>query len=124
MDELSIQPYHQVALMALSITLFGLVLELVRRDFLKEKYALLWLGTASAGLVIGLFPSLIVVLTRLLQFQMITTLFVLSFLYTLGIILAFSVVISRLAERNRRLSQEVGLLMHRVERLERPDGSA
>src|SRR5690606_12981446 len=105
-------------IMGLSVVLFGLVLELVRRDYLKERYALLWLATSVAGLVIGVFPGLIVSLTLWLRFQMLTTLYVMTFLYTLAIILAFSVVISRLSERNRKLAQEVALLNHRVERME------
>jgi len=43
----------------------------------------------------------------------------LSFLFLLGIVLGFSVIISRLSERNRKLAQELALLAHRVERLEK-----
>lgn len=115
---IAIQPAHRIAITLLSVVLFGLVLELVRREYLKERYALLWLATSTAGLVIGVFPSLIVRFAEFFRFQMITTLFVVSFLYVLGIILAFSVIISRLSERNRRLAQEVALLGHRLDRLE------
>lgn len=117
-ESLAIEPGHRVAIMALSIILFGLVLELVRRDYLKERYALLWLATSVAGLVVGIFPGLIVSVTLWLRFQMLTTLFVMTFFYVLAIILAFSVVISRLSERNRKLAQEVALLNNRVERME------
>lgn len=117
-ESLAIEPGHRVAIMALSVILFGLVLELVRRDYLKERYALLWLATSVAGLVIGIFPGLIVSVTLWLRFQMLTTLFVITFFYVLAIILAFSVVISRLSERNRKLAQEVALLNNRVERME------
>lgn len=121
MDEaahLAIQPAHRIAITLLSVALFGLVLELVRREYLKERYALLWLATSSAGLVIGVFPGLIVRFAEFFNFQMVTTLFVVSFLYILGIVLSFSVIISKLAERNRRLAQEVALLAHRLDRLE------
>lgn len=114
----AIQPGHRVALFLLSLLLMGLVVELVRRELLREKYALLWLGTALCGLIIGVFPGIIVQLAVWLRFQMLTTLFVLSFVYTLAIILAFTVLISRLSERNRRLAQEIALLTNRVERLE------
>ena len=114
----TIEHAHRLALGGLSIVLFGLVLELVRREHLKERYALLWLATSAVGLVIGIFPGLIVWFAETFRFQMITTLFVVSFIYTLGIVLSFTVIISRLSERNRRLAQEVALLAHRVQRME------
>ena len=114
----SIEPEHRVALGLLSVVLFGLIFELVRREHLKERYALLWLATSVVGLVIGIFPGTIVWFAETFHFQMITTLFSVSFLYVLGIVLSFTVIISRLSEHNRRLAQEVALLAHRVQRME------
>lgn len=114
----AIQTGHRIALLVLSFLLFGFVLELVRRDLLKERYALLWLATSLFGLVVGIFPSLIIRLSSLLRFQMLTLLFVLAFVFTLAIVLGFSVIISRLTEHNRKLAQELALLANRVERCE------
>lgn len=114
----AIQTGHRIALLVLSFLLFGFVLELVRRDLLKERYALLWLATSLFGLVVGIFPSLIIRLSNLLRFQMLTLLFVLAFVFTLAIVLGFSVIISRLTEHNRKLAQELALLANRVERCE------
>jgi hypothetical protein len=110
---------HRVVLLALSILLLGVVLELVRRGHLKERYALLWLATAAAGLVIGFFPSIYLEVCELLHFQYITLIFALYFLFTLSLVLSFSIVISRLSERNRELTQEVALLAHALKRLEK-----
>ena len=114
----AIEPTHRIALGVLSAVLFALVMELVRREYLKERYALLWLATSAMGLVIGIFPGVIVWFAETFHFQMITTLFSVSFLYVLGIVLSFTVIISRLSERNRRLAQDVALLAHRVQRME------
>lgn len=114
----AIQTGHRIALLVLSFLLFGFVLELVRRDLLKERYALLWLATSLFGLVVGIFPSLIIRLSNLLRFQMLTLLFVLAFVFTLAIVLGFSVIISRLTEHNRKLAQELALLANRLERYE------
>lgn len=114
----AIQTGHRIALLVLSLLLFGFVLELVRRDLLKERYALLWLATSLFGLVVGIFPSLIIRLSNLLRFQMLTLLFVLAFVFTLAIVLGFSVIISRLTEHNRKLAQELALLANRLERYE------
>jgi ATP/ADP translocase len=116
--QMAIQDPHRIAITVLSVVLFGLVLELVRREYLKERYALLWLATATVGLVVGIFPGLIARAADAVHFQLVTTLFVVSFIYVLGIILSFTVIISKLAERNRRLAQDVALLAHRVQRIE------
>ena len=123
-QQFAIQPSHRLAITILSVVLFALVLELVRRDYLKERYALLWLATSAIGLVIGVLPGLIGQFARVFHFQMITILFVISFLYVLGIVLGFSIIISKLTERNRRLAQEVALIGNRLERLEETHGDA
>lgn len=110
---------HRVALLSCSLLLLGFVLELVRRDHLKERYALLWLGTALFGLALGVYPDFIIQFAQVVRFQMLTALFVFSFVFTLAIVLAFTVVISRLTERNRELTQELALLAQRVRRNER-----
>ena len=109
---------HRVGLFMASLLLLAVVLELVRRGRLKERYALLWLVVSLTGLVVGVFPVIILVMSRLFRLQYVTLLFIVSFLFLLGIVLAFSVVISRLSERNRDLAQEVALLAHQVRKLE------
>lgn len=116
--EFAIQPGHRIALMLVSLALLTLVLELVRRDLLKERYALLWLATSVAGLVIGLFPSILERTAAAFSFQLLTLLFVGGFAFLLLVILWYTVLISRLSERNRKLAQEIGLLWQRLEELE------
>ncbi len=123
-QQFAIQPSHRLAIAILSVVLFALILELVRRDYLKERYALLWLATSAIGLIVGVLPGLIGQFARVFHFQMITFLFVISFLYVLGIVLGFSIIISKLSERNRRLAQEVALLGNRLEHMEQTRGSA
>ena len=116
--EIGIQPGHRAALLALSFVLLAFVLELVRRGLLKERYALFWLATSLFGLLVGVFPDSIVIFASIVQFQLLTALFVFSFLFMLGIVLSFTVLISRLSERNRALTQEVALLANRLARVD------
>ena len=117
-DPAGLQFPHRVAILLLSLTLLGLILELVRRGLLKERYALLWLITAGGGVAIGLVPGLIVTVADLFHFQYLTVIFVVYFLFSFGLVLNFSIVISQLFERNRALTQEVALLAHALERIQ------
>ena len=112
---------HRIGLLLVSVTFMVVVLELVRRSHLKERYALLWLGAALFGLLLGLFPQAIVWFSQTVGFQYLTVFYVLSFVFLLMLVLAFTVVISKLTERNRELAQEMALLAHRVSRLESAD---
>ncbi len=110
---------HRVGLFALSAGMLALVLELVRRGYLKERYALLWLGVAACGAVVGVFPNIIARLSLLLEFQYLTVVSMFAFIFLMLLVLVFSVVLSRLSERSRELAQEVALLSQRLEELER-----
>lgn len=116
--QFGIQATHRIVLLGTSLILLGLVLECVRRNLLKERYALLWLATSGVGLFVGIFPGIIVAMAELMHFQYLTVLFSLSFVFTLGLILSFSIVISRLSERNKQLTQEFALLAFHVKKLQ------
>jgi len=120
--QLGFTPIHRAGLLLFSVALLALVLELVRRRRFKERYALLWLAASFAGLGVGLFPGMIVGMARLLHVQFLTVFFALAFVFLLGLVLSFSVVISKLTEHNRELAQEVGLLAHRIAQLEKNNG--
>ena len=111
---------HRIGLLVVSLLLFGLVLELVRRRQFKERYALLWLAVSLFGLMVGIFPTTIVWIARLVHVQFLTVFFAAAFIFFLGLVLSFSVVISRLSEQNRELAQEFALLARRVEKIEPP----
>ena len=109
-------------LKVLSIVASGLVLvfvvELIRRGRLKERYSLLWLFAGAVLLVLSSSRTLLESLSRLLGiFYAPSLLFLLAFLFLLLITLHFTVVISGLSEKNKRLAQEIALL--RQEMLER-----
>jgi hypothetical protein len=112
---------HRIGLMVFSVLLLILVLELVRRRLFKERYALLWLATAGCGVIVGLFPGIIVWLSKVMHVQFLTVFFLLALLFLLGLVLSFSVVISSLSEQNRALAQELGLLANRLNEIEDKD---
>lgn len=103
-----------------SSLLLLLVLDLVRRRYLKERYALLWIVTGSLFLLLSIRTDLLHWFAFLLGFSLPSNaLFVLSYVFFLLVILGLTVVSSRLSEKNRALTQEVVLLKKRVTDLEK-----
>ena len=92
------------------------VIELVRRGRLKEKYSLLWLFAGTILLIFSSSRDLLEYVSHVVGvYYPPSFLFLLAFLFLLLITLHFSVVISGLSEKNKRLAQEVALLRQEVQ---------
>ena len=97
-----------------------MILELVRRKRLKEKSSLLWLLAALALLAVSAIAGLLDRFGTLLGiYYSPSAFFLLAFFFLMLIALQFSVVISKLSERNKILTQEVALLKLKMEELEK-----
>lgn len=93
-----------------------LVVELIRRGRLKERYSLLWLFAGLVLLVLSSSRTLLEFISHLLGiYYAPSLLFLLAFLFLLLITLHFTVVISGLSEKNKRLAQELALLRQEMQ---------
>ena len=95
------------------------VLELVRRRRLREEYSLLWLLTAVALTVLNLWSAPLDWFAELTGIFRPTVLFVIAVGFFLLILLYYSTVLTRLADQNKDLAQEIALLRHEIEQLRR-----
>jgi hypothetical protein len=106
--------------------LFLVVLEMVRRRRLMERYALLWLLSAVVLLVLGLWRNALVHLSRAIGIiYPPNALFFVAFGFVLLLLLHFSSAVSRLSDQTKVLAQRQALLEERLRRAEeRPDAAA
>ncbi len=94
----------------LAIAFMVLILELIRRRKLQERYSVIWFVAGVAMLAGAAFPDLLRVLADAMGVRDVTiALFSLLFLLLLGLALSFSVIASRQAEQITRLAQEQAL---------------
>ncbi|MHC4278331.1 MAG: DUF2304 domain-containing protein [Planctomycetota bacterium] len=101
----------QILSLAVSIVLLVVVIDFIRRGLLKEKYSILWLASIFAIIVFSLWKSLLHKVAGLLGVAYPPSLlFLVAFAFVLLILLHYSVVISVLTDRNKRLTQELTLL--------------
>ncbi|MEE9542285.1 MAG: DUF2304 domain-containing protein [Thermodesulfobacteriota bacterium] len=102
-----------------SLVLLVFVIDFIRRNLLKEKYAVLWISLSLVVLVLSLWKSL---LDKLAVFVGVaygpSLLFFIAFIFVLLILLHFSVVISIFHDKNKGLTQELAMLKDIVEGLE------
>ena len=101
-----------VALIAIGI-LF-LVLELVRRRRLLERYALLWLFSAVVLMALAAWRGLLESVAALMGiYYAPSALFVIAFGFILVLLLHFSIAVSKLADQSKVLAQRLALLEER-----------
>jgi hypothetical protein len=94
----------------LAVAFMGLILELIRRHKLQERYSVIWFVAGVAMLAGAAFPDLLRILADVLGVRDVTiALFSLLFLLLLGLSLSFSVIASRQADQITRLAQERAL---------------
>jgi hypothetical protein len=101
----------KISAIVVSAAVLIVVIELIRRGRLKEKYSLLWLFAGTVLLVLSASRDLLEYLSRIVGiYYPPSLLFLLAFLFLLLITLHFSVIISGLSEKNKKLAQEIALL--------------
>ena len=105
----------------LAVTASGLllliVLELVRRRRLLERYALLWLLSAWVLLALAIWQGLLSDLARVIGIiYPPNALFLIAFGFVLVLLLHFSLAVSRLTDQTKVLAQRIAILEERQRR--------
>ena len=102
----------QIIVGALSIVLLLFTFELIRQKRLREEYSILWLFTAVAIFIFSLFPGFFLAkfFTRITGLYYLSAVVLILFAFLLLIVFHFSVVISKLTDRNKELTQRHSLL--------------
>jgi hypothetical protein len=100
------------------VVLLG-VFELVRRRWLRERYALVWMAAALVLLTLAVWKHLLAVLSHAVGIATPSNaLFVVAFAFVLLLLLHFSVSVSRLADQSRVLAQRLALIEERLRGVE------
>jgi hypothetical protein len=108
----------------LAIAFMVLILELIRRDKLQERYSVVWF-VAGLGMLAGAaFPGLLAVVADAMGVRDTNVaLFSIVLLLLLGLALNFSVIMSRQAAQITRLAQERALEKAREQAASGQNGS-
>jgi hypothetical protein len=111
-------PQTRIIAAIIALAFMLMILELIRRDKLQERYSVIWL-LAGAGMLAGAaFPGLLELVADVMGVRDTNVaLFSLVLLLLLGLALNFSVLMSRQADQITRLAQELALEKARAQRL-------
>ena len=100
----------RIVAVVLAIGFMAMILELIRRRKLQERYSIIWFLFGIGMLVGAIFPQILELLAKAIGVRDITiALFSLVLLALLALALSFSVIASRQATQITRLAQELAL---------------
>jgi hypothetical protein len=104
----------QVVAIVASALLLLVILELVRRRRLLERYALLWLFSSLVLLGLSIWRDFLETLARAVGiYSPPNALFLVAFGFVLVLLLHFSLAVSKLADQSKVLAQRLALLEER-----------
>jgi hypothetical protein len=110
----------QVVAIAAAVTLLVIVLEMVRRRRLMERYALLWLLSAVVILGLAIWQDALNQIARAMGIVSApNALFLVAVGAILLLLLHFSAAMSRLSDQSKVLAQRQAILEQRLRELER-----
>jgi len=116
-------PKQKIAMIIICISIFLIILDLVRRRRLREEYSWLWLLTSSALFVLVLQYSWLELITEAMGAVLpTTTLFIGALVFLMFLSIQFSVRISRLTDQVKNMVQENALLREKIEEIKDDKG--
>ncbi len=114
----------RVFVVSISLGILLFVINLVRKKYLKENYAIMWVLTF---LVMSIVPMFINYLDQIAYAVGISyppaLLYLMALMFIFVLILNFSVIVSKLSEQNKTLIQNLGILESKIQQLESKSGT-
>ena len=116
----------QITAVIISVLTLLVAIELIRKNKLREDYALLWLGGGILMLIMSLWPGSLRLLAKVTGAAYPpSAIFIAALVILTWLLLHFSVIVSTLTARLIRLSQRIAILEMRLADLESgPDNSS
>ena len=109
---------QKIFALAVSVLVFVVVVDMVRKRRLREEYSVLWLATSVLMFVLVLRYEWLVSLTFLIgATTTTTTLFIFALIFLILLSVQFCIKISRLTDQVKNISQENALMRLEIEHL-------
>jgi len=109
---------QQIFALIISVMVFIIVVDMVRRRKLREEYSVLWLVTSVVMFVLVFRYEWLVALTTAIGAGLpTTTLFLFSIIFLMLLSVQFCIKISKLTDQVKNLSQENALMKLEIENL-------
>jgi hypothetical protein len=107
---------QRIEVIIAAVVVCGLIFELLRRERLMERYAIMWFSAGVTILVLALWKGLLTKLSHAAGIHYLpSALFAVAFLFVLVMLVHSSMTISRLVDQSSILAQRLALLQQRLD---------
>jgi hypothetical protein len=114
-----ISPIQVISVFA-SLALIAFVVSLIRRRKLREEYSILWIAGSAVLALFSAWRSLVDIIARLVGVAYAPAILLLiGIFFGVLMFLHITVVVSKHADQNKTLAQEIALLRNKIGELER-----
>lgn len=120
----SVQPGARLVFGLCFLAIMGIILVMIRKNAVREKYILLWLPLGLGFFGLSLFPELLVVFSARLHLHYMTVVVLGVILVFTNILLFLTMRLSQLREDVKSLAQEIALTRARDPGAGPSEGSA
>jgi len=101
----------RISMLIIIVALFIFFIDMLRKQKLNLKYCLVWIFALLGVAVFCIFPGLLDVLSELLGIGIpVNTLFLICIAFLACICISLTIVVSRLSDRLRQLTQNIAIL--------------
>jgi len=104
-----------------SLVILYITMEAIRREHLKERYALIWVSTSIAFFGLAIYPDAIAIPAKLFGMHYSSAIMVVVFSFVLLVAFHLGIALSRYDDDKRAMSQKIAMLQRRIEELENDD---
>jgi hypothetical protein len=113
----------QIVAITVSLLLFLFIMYLIRSQRLKEEYSLLWIFFSVIFIVFSFWRNGLDYISDFLGVAYPpAALFMILLMAIFLILIEFSIIISKLSNKNKTLAQEIGLMKYEIEKLKKAEG--
>lgn len=108
---------QKIMAILIAVSIFIVILELVRRRKLREEYSWLWLATGAIIIMLTMWFELLLKVTHFIGAVLpVSTLFFFAIIFLILVCLQFSVRISSLTDQVKNLTQELTIMKAEIDR--------
>ena len=108
---------QRIVRLDLGLGFLAVTLNLIRKRRLRKEHAVLWVVTSAMILLFVLLPGVLLRVAAWLNPNHVVLMLLIVFVFLAALVLHHSVVISRLSEREKEVSQELTPLKDELEKL-------
>lgn len=119
----------QLLLIAFSLVVLIVFVNRTRRYKLELKYALVWIFFSASGVIVSIFPQIFFFIARVMGIEVpVNAVFLLAVSAIFLTLYSLTVSLSNHSRKLRTLTQEVGLMQHKMaemqQRMKQAEGEA